>query len=349
MNNQQVKSQTKDHPDWEIHPVRKNLFFVEAYSLKAEANNHWWATIYTYGDGEWMYKFGKRIDPTNVDKNATFTVHHCDAYYTHKKLKGEYYNTRLKAQKACLSHIARVVAKEKIASKGKTNANGKQEGMSWYDEQECYDKMECESRMYPHSRKNGMLFSKPKPLSIREELDNAAADCMDYERYQSAPYPEKIIPLQFGKTDKYGQRHASVRGVELSMEGSHSDKLEYIWLKINGVRQRFHLLYSDAGTMGYSRMYNRWAIGGELTNVSTKYWGTGKRKRGEIMLAWIIGSVDNNVFSGQIWYNSDMKKLRAYRASEKRKAEEEAKTEAAAKAKEKRKRAKTTNTTKAAA
>lgn len=103
--------------------------------------------------------------------------------------------------------------------------------------------------------------------------------------------------IQFSKPDTYGQIHA-----RLEMKLSLVVKTDYVNLSIdNKPEQRFKFDYKDAGTVGYARMNNQYAVSGRLTNVS-KDWGDPTNS--DFGLINVIGHIDNGKAVLNLWRNA---------------------------------------------
>ena len=92
--------------DWTEHSTSR-YFRSLSYRLKPEANPEWWIVVFTYYDGLWMYKFGRRGNKSDT----YFSVgqsHHSD-------VKALGYRTAEKAKAMAFKHIEIIEEKEKEA------------------------------------------------------------------------------------------------------------------------------------------------------------------------------------------------------------------------------------------
>ncbi len=152
-------------------------------------------------------------------------------------------------------------------------------------------------------------YEEPE-LTIQEKNDRSAKQSVGKDFYRYANQVEPIFNIKFGPEDNSGQRHVHIDDLIMDTVKAYDsgEKLVmFLWLMIDGTKQRFHLLYHDAGTVGYARMANGFAVSGMLSNLHYD-WGDKKAQK-LIPILWLIGSAKGNSFSGELWYTSNKEKL----------------------------------------
>ena len=100
--------------------------------------------------------------------------------------------------------------------------------------------------------------------------------------------------IEFSVPDKHGEIHS-----RLEAPLSIRENLAYFELSINNnPPAKYRLDYGDAGTMGYSAMYGKYAINGKLTNISMDW---AKPKESDIGIIHVIGSIDKGFAKLHLW------------------------------------------------
>lgn len=296
MSNAQGQVKQENQPDW-IEQKHTGRFSALSYHLNAKVNPAYWAVVFTYYDGEWLYKFGKRIE-------GDFKREKCAIYLSAgHDCKSKGYRTEAKAKEKVLEHIKIIIASEKEQKKGVYGSDGRR-----YKNKKDMMMSERECGLFNGEKGS---YRKPRELKPTEHYGFPTSECYAQGEnsvssvvHQPSGMVEPIFTVKFDKMDKYGQKHKHIEGLELSMD----KQVAYIWLKIDGApKERFHVNYNDAGTVGYARMVQSYAITARLTNVSIT-WGK-KRDRRKVAMAYLVGCVDHGVFAGMLWYTASLRKL----------------------------------------
>lgn len=302
--------------DWtklerKIYPQREgHNLFCDSHALCQPICPDFWATVYTYGDGEFLYKFGRR--PAEATKpTETYYVYLSEGHACHSIGRNKGYDSLIGAQQACLDHISRVVNNEaKMEAKEQKYHRGKEQEEADY----CDD--------YGYKRRNGSMKDMDShPLTEQEQLDSFAKHRVSGEDYATANRPEPILGITYDTPREKGkEKEFYVSGLPIDGRKTYrTGKKEtmHFWLRINGKKHRFQFLYHDYGTIGYAAMENQFAVGGELINLHYN-WGKSQTDPLEIPLAHMVGSTHGGIWSGCLWIcakKSEIKETKSKKAA----------------------------------